>query len=204
MADGTIRGCLDDPNFGVFTQNPASVSGLLGVVDAYPEEYHNYEVSTTNYPIETGGTLTDNAYVEPRILTMRAYVSEFLPSADTIVKVNGRSRAIEAWERIREVASRREPVTVVTLIETYPNMLITAMNPVVNESTGYSLVFDISFKEVIFANTQITQLPPARVSGPAADRTSTVEGGQKQSREVEEDSAQGSSLRGIANFVSGN
>ena len=196
MAIGTIAGILTNPRFGLFQLEPASIEGLEGVIDAIPEERHSYEVSTTDYPVETGGNMTDNAYILPRALTLRVFVSNYLPLVGGLITINTRDRAVEAWERIRAVAAAREPVQITTLLETYPNMLITGMYPIINQNTGLTLSMDMTLKQVIFADTEITQLPPARVSGPASDRTSTTQGGMKQSPEESNPSL----LRSAADF----
>ena len=181
MVLGTIANGLNNTQFGLFGQLSTFIEPLFGIIDAHPDESHSITVSKTDYPIETGSSLTDNAVNEPDKLTLEGWVSDLLIPTNALVQIEG--RPIEAWERIRALAKAREPLTVVTSLQTYENMLITSVSSVKNKDTGQTLRFIIELEETLFAETQLARLPPTRVDpeGPAAAKTSEVDRGQIQS-----------------------
>jgi len=198
MVAVALASLLADPNFGIFRQDSTEIDGLVGVIDQYPDEFHAHSLSTTNYPIETGATLTDHAYLEPYRLTLKAIVSDLAPLVPGIVSIAANGRPTEALQRARSLLETREPVRVVTLLGVREDMLITGLYPSTSRRTGRALYMDITLEQVIFAETQLVELPPATVNqdSPAANKTSTVEGGLKQSEEATASSL----LNSIAEF----
>ncbi len=179
----TLERQLNDPNFALFSESGVTVMGLDRVIDLNPDVDHNQSVSVTAYPIESGGSLTDNAVVEPNKLTIRSYVSDLLISENTALNISPSARAAAAWGVITELMNRREPLTVTTRIQVYNNMLITNLSSSQNEDTGGALVFTIRLEEVLFSQTQLVRLPPVIVGdGPAQNKTSTVDRGDQQAR----------------------
>ena len=158
-------------------------------MDAHPDEEHRISIDTTNYPIESGSSGTDNAVKLPDKLSLEGWVSDLFVASNAIVDIPGYGRSTEAWGRIRFLAENLEPLTVVTRLQTYENMMIKNVHCAPNEKTGKSLRFRIDLEEVIFAQTRLTKLPPSNVDqdSEAADKTSTVDFGQKQSIEISDD-----------------
>lgn len=177
---------IEDITFGLFGQDSTSIDGLAGVIDLWPEESHALTVSKTSYPVETGLSGTDNAVVEPKRLVLMGWVSDLLSLLGGIISIPGPGRAKEAWGRVKELMETLEPVTVVTTIATYENMLITAADATVNEDTGKALRFEIILEEILFAETEITELPAAKLEGSDADdKMSATDSGLKQAEETD-------------------
>ena len=177
---------ISDITFGLFGQNETEISGLVGIIDSWPEESHSMSVSKTTYPVETGLSGTDNAVVEPKKLVLMGWVSDLLPLLGGIITIPGPGRAKEAWGRVKELMEKLEPVTVITILATYENMLITAADATVNADTGKALKFNIVLEEVLFAETEVTELPATQLKedGAANDKASATDGGLKQSEET--------------------
>ena len=72
---GTI---INNSQFGLFAQESTSIEPLTGIVDIYTDEFHKQTVTKTKYPVETGSSLTDNAVLDPKVLTLKGYVSDLL------------------------------------------------------------------------------------------------------------------------------
>lgn len=176
--ESPIDAVVSDVNFLLFSSVGSQIIQLFGVIDAIPEENHDESVGVTTYPIETGATLTDHAYIQPAKLTLQGYVSDLLVNKFSTIVTPFRDR--EAWERIVLQLRKRSFVSVVTLLKTYNNMLITNVTTRKDASTGKSLIFTMELQEVLVANTQQTKLPKQQTSGAAANRTSLINGGAKQ------------------------
>ena len=108
VADGTILNALNDQSFGLFGQSGTFIQGLFGIVDAHPDESHEISIAKTDYPIETGSSLTDNAINEPDKLTLEGWVSDLFIPLTALVSIEG--RPVEAWNRITALAKAREPL----------------------------------------------------------------------------------------------
>ena len=180
---GTI---INNSNFGIFAQESTNIDGLTGIVDIYTDEFHKQTVTKTKYPVETGGTLTDNAVIDPKVLTMKGYVSDLNPLLGGLITIPGPGRGKEAWSRIVALKNAREPVTVVTTLEMYENMLITSIDAPKSAATGQGLEFTITLEEILFAETQTTTLPASQLGEDIETKGSVVEEGQKQSVNAEE------------------
>ena len=180
---GTI---INNSQFGLFAQESTSIEPLTGIVDIYTDEFHRQTVTKTKYPVETGASLTDNAVIDPKVLTLKGYVSDLNPLLGGLITIPGPGRGREAWSRIVALKDAREPVTVVTLLEVYENMLITSIDAPKSAATGQGLEFTITLEEILFAETQITVLPSAQLGADIETKGSVVEEGQKQSIDSEE------------------
>ena len=170
--------------FAIFPQGPTQpvptrIPVLTGKVDAYPTEEHRIEVTTTTYPVESGASLTDNAFKQPERLKLTGWVSDLLPASDAVANIRLDDRSRSAWALIIDLMEDRLPVTVVTHLRTYRDMLITKAVAPVDVRTGRSLRFTLDLQEVLFARTRIVRLPPAAVSGPAQERIGIVDGGER-------------------------
>lgn len=174
---------IENPNYGIYAQSATIVSPLEGVVDLYPDEDHGVTIDATDKPIETGARLTDHAIVRPDTLTLEGYVSDVQVYRESLTNLQGAPRATEALQRIEQIAKQREPVEVITGRKIYPSVLILSIRSRRSADTGGALVFTMTMREVLFADTQLLALPPSRVNqtGPAANKTSTVDAGRKQS-----------------------
>lgn len=175
---------ISDITFGLFGQDKTEIDGLTGIIDLWPEEAHSLSVSKTSYPVETGLSGTDNAVIEPKRLVLMGWVSDLRPLVGGIVTIPGQGRPKEAWGRIQKLMEKLEPVTVVTTLAMYKNMLITAVDSTINEDTGKTLRFNIVLEEILFAETEVTELPYIK-EGVAENKTGAVDGGLKQSEETQ-------------------
>ncbi len=182
----TVARSLGDPQFAIYGINQPFITGLQDVVDTYTEETHEITITKTDYPVETGSSNTDNAVREPDRLKLEGWVSDVLIPESSIVNVpNGRNA--EAWSRIRQIAEAREPISVVTNLRNYDNMIILKVTHHKSVRTGQALRFTIQLEELLFASTQITRFAPNSVEGPAANKTSEVDLGLRQCPATEGD-----------------
>ena len=192
---------IDNINFGLFGSEPASIDALSGIIDIYPEENHSLPVTKTKYPVEDGSTRTDNFVVEDEKLVLRGLVSNLRPEFRGLVNIADKTRIKEAWGRLRELKNSGQVVNVVTLLGLYENMMITNIDSTLNSDTGESLLFTITLEEQLIAETEIVQLAPVKLSGPASTKGSDINGGTKQSEQPSEDN--GTILQSVIKGISG-
>lgn len=171
-----------DPNFALYPSAQTEIAPLVGVVDAWPNQEHRLEMAATDVPVESGGTITDNAVVRPQRLTLHGLVADILPAPGNEAKPGGQ-RSAEAWERILAFFAAREPVDVVTPFHVYRHMLPRRALASSDVTTGRALRFELQLSEILFVPVDRVRVDPGAVAsdGPAADRTSAVDAGQRES-----------------------
>lgn len=201
---------------------------------------HASHVRTTNFPVQTGVTMTDHAIVEPAELTidimmtntansylanggamdnLQSYVIHgattmlgdgfgkavsIAMTADKIVssgllgeelKKNykglfgwlkaevddgsqiaavGEERSLRAWQALKQMQLDRQPLTVVTRLQTYENMIIEELSAPDDYMTLNALKCSIHLKQVLFANAAEVKT----AARPAATKQTTASGQQ--------------------------
>ena len=76
---------LPIPNFALYSTIRTEIPVLMGRVDGYFAEEHRLELGTTEHPIESGSTLTDNAVRRRTRLRLEGMTSDVLPIDDSIL-----------------------------------------------------------------------------------------------------------------------
>ena len=112
-------------------------------IEGYYGERHRFNVRTTEYPVETGADLTDHVVREPYRVKLRGAATAF---------ARGVSAGPDAWGSAIAHINRREPVTIITRLGTYRNMMLVSGDATVDENTERSLDVDLEFKEVLRAH----------------------------------------------------
>ncbi len=171
MAAGGIQGqdfLLLPGSPGLSSVLSRSVQPLAAIADGFISEEHAVRISKTSYPVETGGSLVDHAVVQPRTLKLAGWVSDLLAPEG---RRGDPSRGSDAWLQLNRLVESREPFLVVTLLSTYPSMLITSLKAPVDRTTGRALRFEMELEEVQFRALARGQRPPPVRIGPAEDRS---------------------------------
>ena len=150
-----------------------SVRGLINRVDGYYAEEHRVRVRTTEYPVETGADLTDHVVREPYRLKLKGSATEYQ---------QGSQAGLQAWAAVLGHINARQPVSVVTRLGIYLNMIMVDSKSVVDESTGLSLDIEIELKEILRANVTRGSVRSGGTptTGPAVDRSGTASRGRTQ------------------------
>lgn len=147
MATNGIRATLfykDDAKYSVGSVNMHIIL----------EEQHAVDVVVTEHPVQDGSVISDHVSVKLREGSLKALVSNhslseaktFNPSAtpgDELKNV-----ALDAWDRLKQVAEAMQPVTIVTVMETYKNVIVTHVGAVRNGESGDAQEFDVKFKQI--------------------------------------------------------
>ncbi len=152
-----------------------SAQPLAAIADGFISEEHAVRLSKTSYPVETGGSLVDHAVVQPRTLKLVGWVSDLLAPEG---RRGNPSRGSDAWLQLNRLVESMEPFLVVTLLSTYPSMLITSLKAPVDRTTGRALRFEMELEEVQFRSLERGQRPPPVRIGPAEDRSEEADLGK--------------------------
>ena len=117
------------PSYGRFT------------FDAVFRTDHMANVTVTQHPVQTGAAISDHAYSEPDEVTLDIGMSDAVTYAGT-------NHSINAYSQLRAIMDKREPVTLITRLRSYKNMVITSMSAPDDYTTMNALKATIYFRQV--------------------------------------------------------
>ena len=163
------------PHVYIITRGETYIVPLLATVDGYHTENHTLRLSTTSYPVESGGALTDNAVREPTIVRLSGVVSDVIASSHSSI-YEGKDAG--AWDAIYTLVDNRTLVDIVTPIAWYQRMIITRCETTRDVNTGDGLRFELTLQEVLRADSQLL-VEPITSDSPANGRTSTQDIGRQ-------------------------
>ncbi len=94
-------------------------------------------------------------------------------SGSSIMSSTGSSRSIDAWGALKKMQLERQPITVVTRLQTYENMIIKELSAPDDYMTLNALKCTVHLRQIIFAN-----VAEVKESARAASTKAPTEGGQ--------------------------
>ncbi len=139
----------------VFATQPTKIESIA--LDAALREVHSGEVEVTEHPVEQGSNIADHTRPKPDRLTIDAIVS------NTPINTTQRTRVVEAfgvsftssslqdsrqgaagyaetaYAKLVELKDKGLPITVVTQIRTYDDMILTSLSVPRDSKTGEPL-----------------------------------------------------------------
>jgi hypothetical protein len=122
------------------------------VIDCAITEEHAFESEVSTYPIETGGDVTDNVRNLPIKVTIEGIVSDTPVGAVLDRRLADGDLpgfpSDDAYNRLKLIRARREPITITTSLATYDNMVLQNLTIPVDAKTGDVLRFTAVFQQV--------------------------------------------------------
>jgi hypothetical protein len=92
--------------------------------DAVMRLEHAQELTATKHPIQTGASLTDHAYLQPARVILEVAMSDVMDRVAPNLFTSNSSKSVSAFQTMLDVQAGRQPITLVTRLKTYNNMLI--------------------------------------------------------------------------------
>lgn len=179
----------------IFKTNGWTIGGLA--FDGIMKTEHTAEVKATTYPVQTGAVMTDHAIVLPKVLDIEIMVSDATPgnSLSGIKTTNrllnavvdfgvrrfltngnvvaGNNRSAATYAILKSMVEARVPITVVTRLGTYHNMLLVKLNSPDDVKTQFALHALLHLEEV-----QVGDVAEVTVSA-RSQTTNQTNGGNK-------------------------
>ena len=172
---------------------------VLQAFDRYVpiREQHHDQMVITEHPVEQGAVITDHAYKLPSQPRFRFGWSPAGAAAASNISIGGAitlptfsglwagddsaSYLSGLYAQFLNLMVTRSLLTIITGKRTYSNLLVLSVDEVTDETTEYSLMLDISCKEVILVSTSTVKVPlnTAANANPQT-ATPTVNSGAKQ------------------------
>lgn len=144
------------------------------VFDAIFTIQHDNSLNITEHPIQTGADIADHAYEEACRLTFDIGMSDVMKSFIKGQFTNNKSRSISAYLKLRELQKQRLPITVVTKLGTYTNMMVETISSTEDNKTTYGLRVTVVLKQIFVVN-----VATVKISSRPHKSSSSNEGDQK-------------------------
>lgn len=147
-------------------------------IDSYPldlteQEQHNLKSTVTKHPVEEGEDVADHVRRDPREVTLTGCIVSDTPIgaiAQDPTRTGldaGTKPSNDAYKRLEDIWEAGEPVTVVTSLRQYKNMILDDLSVPKEAKNAGGLVFTAHFTHVrIVQNKRVTvAIPNARGLG---------------------------------------
>lgn len=152
-------------------------------LDASIDETHSAESEITDYPVEEGSNVSDNARSKPARLTIKGVVTG-TPMDITAIALPPSvkaSRGTDAWETLNQWRFQGERLRVTTTLKTYRSMVIQSISVNRNAKNSDGVEMDISMQEIFTVSAQTvakrTKKAPKKIK--AAQSTSEANPAEK-------------------------
>jgi len=169
-----------------------SIGGF--VIDAFLVETYNFANRLTNLTVEEGDNISDHVVEEPDTIDIEAFIGQtkFETNSETpdtdLSKVeipdNPKSRIQQAYHELLRMKRERQPVDVVTGLDTFTDMIITSLNISRDVETGSDLPFSMSFQKIKTVKSEETQISASALSSGGAGAGGTANVGNTGTEEV--------------------
>ena len=124
----------------------------------------------TNHPVQNGANITDHAYKQPAMLSLRYGWS----TSGAIFSLDlGAPSVDDVYSMLLNLQESRQPFDVVTGKRSYTNMLIRSIDLVTDKTTEKSIIVDVLLQQVIIVETQAATLKSVSVMS-MPDKTAPV------------------------------
>ena len=145
-------------------------------VDLILSEHHALVSTVSLHPVEEGAAIADHIRQELRGGSLNALVSNHslnlsgdysvaeagdsqkMPNYGTSTRTRTANPAKDMWENLKALWENREPVTIVTTLEVYENVVITHAATSRAEDSGEALEFEIQFTQIRTVKLQEVQI----------------------------------------------
>jgi len=146
------------------------------VFDAVFSLDHTQRLEKTMHPVQTGASISSHAYLLPARLSMDVGMSDVMAAYATgqLAPATGStasttpstaapftgapSKSVSAYQTILSLQSARQPLTIVTRLRAYTNMVVTEVSPQENAKTITGLRMRVEFEQIYTASTATTPL----------------------------------------------
>ncbi len=189
----TVQSSSESPRVAANKTKPNKVSFVMiddYLIDVTINEDHRFESEITEYPVESGSSVSDNIRPKPLVVTMEGLVSNtpladmaknrgIIPPAEAALSALGSAGAgalrrassgvktsEEAYAHFLKIWDRREPVTIRTSLGTFENMALESLSFPRTGGEHDGLRFSASFKQIkIVSNKRVKVAIPIATGG---------------------------------------
>lgn len=181
---------LTAPDIKSFVYAKTNIGGWF--FDAILQATHTSTLTITSDPVQAGSSISDNAYLQPRTLSLNIGMSDvatsFIPGQFT----GGSSRSQQAYLVLQQLQQLRIPVQVYTKRGLYQNMLVETLTVQDDNTTANGLRVTAELYELLVATVTVV-----KISANSSTTDSSTKGKQQPQQVVP------SILKSVENLING-
>lgn len=155
-----VQTMIISPTFGQF------------VFDSVLSTEHSSTVTVTKHPVQYGASITDHAVNEPDEVSVSVGMTDAAAGVDE-------NHSVNAFGLLKQIMEKREPVTLVTRLKTYQNMVITSMSVPDDYTTMNALKATIIFTHVEIVPVSVVTIQQTVSSSKTKSTSSGGKAGKK-------------------------
>lgn len=130
-------------------------------IDVYEKEGHQFTAQTTDVQVEDGSKITDQVVQLSDILDLSCVIGpNKLGSND-----EDPTRVLDKFNALEAVKLKGEPITIVTGLKVYDNIVILSLNVTRTSANGKSLEFTLTGKQIRRVKSQSVLIPKTQLGG---------------------------------------
>ena len=160
--------------------------------DAILQATHTSQLTITQHPVQSGSSISDYAYMQPRTLSLNIGMTDVAKSFIPGQFSGGSSRSVQAYQVLLQLQQMRIPVQVYTRLGLYQNMLVETMTVQDDNTTTHGLRCTVDLSELLVATVEVVKIS----ANPAV--TDSAKKGTQQPKQVPS-----SILQTLANLFNG-
>ena len=126
-----------------------NIGGLF--FDAVISVSTEHTATITSHPVQLGANISDHMYLEPISITMEIAMSDAMDSMVYGQWIGGYTKSVSAYRMLCDLQARRIPITVLTRLNKYPDMVIESISVNDDYKILYGLRATVSLKQVFVA-----------------------------------------------------
>ena len=146
------------PPLEMMANDPVTGQPTVYVFDTIIKAEHHQQCVVTLNPVQTGASITDNAYVVPPTLTVEIAMSDAMQSYTLGQWANAPSKSVSAFQTLVGIQGSLTPVQLSTRLRSYSNMMITDVRVEDEARTKYGLRAWVTFQQILTASVAITNV----------------------------------------------
>ena len=123
--------------------------------DVITSEQHKWSADVTSNPVEDGNTVTDHIKINPDSLDITGVISNASLSRwkghfiEKFLDILDRESNIQrAFDQLRKLLEKRQPVMIYTRYRNYPDMVLTSLSIPRDKDSGDAIEFTASFTHI--------------------------------------------------------
>ena len=165
--------------YGISEPYPYADSPTLYFFDAVLRAEHVQELAITRHPVQIatassapGGSISDHAYMLPARVTLEIGMSDALDRYNPTDYTSTVSKSVSAYQTLLTVQARRNPLVLLTRLQTYSNMLIQSIRPIEDYKTRHALRAHVIFEQILMGlmfAAPVSALPQLTESSPQGE-----------------------------------
>lgn len=143
-------------NYNALLYSKTNIDGYF--FDAYTDVEYTHNLTVTSHPVQSGANIADHAYMEPKEIMLTVCMSDVMKSRYSGQFSGGWSRSRNAWDVLTKIQENRLPVSVLTRLGRYDNMLITSLKQTDDYKQLYGLKASVTLRQIFVVKTKYAKV----------------------------------------------